>query len=388
MEDLRITLSKTAVSPSGTFDNVTGTSYPRYLNMTQTVYPIQDDNSVYNSTKVFKVPQNIYASTFFLVFTITPDTTATYATPTSPMIIENVFLESAGSIIAQTTTTYTLYRIGKSETLLYNQIVAGATLSGTFNSAQTITLPLYFYTNDNQLLDTRKYPDLSIRLITKGTSAEMGFNQTITDLETKLKVNYIFPKVYRPLQLKNSYNIIQVPYSVGLSGSSSIDFLLNVPYKVVTIIVMGRRTSSASLKANITSVRLRYNNGTESVYESNSNFSLNDYNPSDDGSNFVIPFGTTDRSASNNDDLFTSVNDYLLLSGAMNPVKMTVNYDTLAGDARFFVCFEYLSEIEEIPLKGNIAETGPVLSVDGEKEIDGDFYTGYHLIENHYGSYN
>lgn len=300
--------------------------------------PQRDNYQIYNKECVFDVPDYGYIETFFLYFTITPSANSSYATPTSPYLINQVFLEQKGSIIAKTTTLYQLYRYDQLPKRFYDQVVTSSNVSNPFDATQTISMPLFFYTNDGQYLDPRHYKNLSIRVLTKGSSAEMGFNQTLTQLDVQLKINYKVYNVYQPIKLTNSYNIYQNTFYDVPASSTQKTINLVLPFNIVNVIFMLRSVVDASNKGNISKVAVRDATGITNEYDELTDFSLNNQRLGAESSTFVVNYGSR----------YSNI-DFIKMNGNMKPLKFTIDYALPNADPyQLFVCVEYISEIEDM----------------------------------------
>ena len=92
---------------------------------------------------------------------------------------------------------------------------------------------------------------------------------------------------------------------------------------------MIRDNANSGLAVLVNSVKLRYTNGTEVLYENSTNYNLQSFNGSNDGKVFKI-----------------TMNSFTKMNGNMNPVTATVNFGSLYT-ATLYVVYEYESVIEE-----------------------------------------
>ncbi len=295
---------------------------------------------VFGNETIFKVENWGLIKSMFLKFTVVPPSAIDFALPTSPYIIENVFLESNGIAFARVNTTYTLSRIDSlSGSGLYNRIIAASSISGTFDSVQTISMPLFFFAIDGQVFDPSTINNLTVRVTTKSSAAAMGFSGDPTSISVKLTTIYDQGSSASRLScppLKNFYGITQDQYAVSAVSSQSIVSLAN-PSKVKSLIFMIRRNANGSTIAPISSVKLRFSDGSESSFDNLTNYNIN--GPQDgtnDGSTFKVSL------------------DYLKMNRNMNPVQATVNYSALY-ESTLFVVYEYISEL--LIENGNVLET-------------------------------
>ena len=321
--------------------------------------PQQDNYKVYNKEVVFKVEQYDLLSMMFLVFDITPVAPSGYVLPTSPYIIENVILESNGVPIARVNTNYTLSRIDRSNANLFDQMNTACSLTGTFSLQKTITMPLFFWTFDNQEIDTRRYPNLQVRVFTKSSKELMGFTQEIIGLDIKLRQVFSQRGLYgyddvqetKPLQLEKAYNFYQAQnYSLAEIADNTptvIRQTLNVPYKTKNLCFMIRLDANAQTKGNITQIVLTRNNGIRNVYDSLTNYFLNKTAGENDGNVFNITYDEIHPNAG------------LLLNQNHSPVIVEITYSygvrTTRGTSTLYVGYEYNSNVIE---QKNIVDDG------------------------------
>lgn len=305
--------------------------------------PVQDNYQTLGKNCVFRLDDSNYGniSMMFLIFTLS-GTGQNYVVPTSPYLIKDVALESYGNPIAHVTTSYTLGRFDEQDYDLYNQIISGASLSGlTLTTAQTISLPLYLFCIDSQKLDTRKYKNLSIRLITKDNFEDMGFSSAISIDKVQLKIVYDAPSAYVPIELGPSYNVYRTIDTVTADALSNNTYTLRVNEKfdVSNIYFMLRKTTTASLKGSIKSIKVTFPNNEVGIYDSLTNYYLNKQNSANYSNTFALQIS----------DRFKKPKDGYYTSNAQNcPLIFEITYDVSSiGDYKLYVAYEYYSTIKE-----------------------------------------
>jgi hypothetical protein len=215
------------------------------------------------------------------------------------------------------------------------------------SSTQRVSLPLIFYTTDNQLLDPRKYTDLQIEVRTKDSFVQMGLNQEIISIGIQLKTNYKVPDFYEPITLNDyTHNIYQLnPTVVSIpvvDTEYNTEILLNNPLPITDFCAMVRLASNEAYSAVISKVVIRYNTGQESTFDNDTNFTSYSNNKNQNGlGSFDLPL------------------DGLIPSGLQNFTKLIVYYSipTLAtvGNYKLYYCLKYRSTITES--RGHLTET-------------------------------
>lgn len=306
--------------------------------------PYQDNLQTLGRDTLFSFGGNYgLVKMMFLEFIVT-GTGQTYPTPTSPYLIKDCSLRSYGNSISHVTTSYTLGRIDETQSDIYNQIVTGATCTGATltGASQIITLPLYMYVIDKQLLDTRRYKNLSLRVTTKDSYADMGFNGAITINSIKLKVIYKDPSLYVETPLKHSYNVyreVKTITSTAITPNENVErVIINNPYKISNLIFMIRKSNNSSIKGNIKSIKLTFPNNEVGIYDSKSNYSLNSTDNANFGNTFSIQIA----------DRYIMSEDYVFPTGQNAPMYAEITY--LVGDVadyKLYVACEYYSDIKE-----------------------------------------
>ena len=295
--------------------------------------PQLDNYAVFGKECVFRIENYGSVKMLFLKFTVTPSAATTYPIPSAHYLIENVFLESNGVAFARLNTTYAISRTDLlSSSALYTQIVNSSSFSGTFDAVQTITLPLFFYAIDGQMIDLSHYKNLSVRVITRRNKEQMGLSLDPTSIGIRLNITYeqmINKKgmfVEQP-RLTNSYNITEDRFFVA-TGTSVYRANLNNQSKVKSLIFMCRRISNEGTVVPISSVKLTYTNGQSDVFDNNTNFNLSDkFIGTNTGSTFRISF-----------------DDYVKINGNMNPIIAEVSLGALV-DSILYIVYEYESKI-------------------------------------------
>lgn len=316
--------------------------HPKSLTKVYESMPQWDNGQIYGKECIFKVENWGHVKMFFLNFTLTPSGITSVALPTSPYLIENVFLECNGVAFCRANTTYTIARIDDLKgSGLYDQIMNSSSVSGTFDSAQTVSLPLFFFVIDRQVFDPSLINNLTVRVITKRDRQSMGMgldlsgmNITLTTLYNQAIDKQGFMTPCSPL--KNFYNIMTDEYVVS-AGTNNFVAKLNSPSKVKNLFFMIRRQSDAGILVRITSVKIRFTNGQESTFSNLNNFTLSDTDGRNDGSTFKV-----------------EMEDYIKLNGNMRPTLATVYYST-AFNSNLYIVYEYESMISSE--NGNLLET-------------------------------
>lgn len=291
--------------------------------------PVWDSLGPFNKKSTFRIENYGHLKMLFLKIKVTTNVDTTYASPSSPYLFQNVFLESNGMPFATLNTTYTLSRIDSLfGTGLYNKMIRSSTFQGTLNGTQTVTLPLFFYVIDNQNFDPSKYDNITLTCITKSNREKMGFGANPTILTVKLVSIYDqYPSGQAPnISLKDSYNILLEENDLDFLASEKT-IKLNNQSKVKSLIFMARSSANAGTSFLISAVKLRYTNGTEELYENGTNFNLNDDNGTNDGKTFKI-----------------TMNSFNKFNGNMNPVVATVYYQAGITGVLYLV-YEYDSVI-------------------------------------------
>ena len=311
--------------------------------------PVFDNYQTYGKNCVFRLDNSNLGiiKMMFLIFTLKSSSSVNarnYTTPTSPYLIKNVFLESFGNPIANVTTSYTLGRLDEENTDLYQQMVAGASLSGATltDTPQTISLPLFFFAIDGQELDTRKYKNLTVRLLTKDNYSDMGFSGNIVITDVRLKCVFKDPMLYKEVAIGHSYNIQREIRDITASATTNNveTFYVNNSLIVSNLYFMIRKASNASLKGSIKSIRLTSPNREVGIYDNLTNYELRSENNANFGNTFCINFS----------DRYLKEYDNLITNGTLSPLKIEVTYDAASiGDYKLYTVFEYLSLLKEGP---------------------------------------
>lgn len=315
--------------------------------------PQYDSSGTFNRNCVFKLEEYGLLEMIFVEFTL-QGTGQTYTTPTSPYLIKDVSLESYGNRISHVTTSYTLGRLDELQTDIYNQVVAGANLTGAeLTAAQTITLPLYFFAIDGQKLDTRRYKNLSVRVVTKDNHIEMGFNGNITINSIRLKMIYQDPKLYVETPLKNFYNVyreIREITSIEVGPNTNVErVLINNPYKVSNLYFMIRKTLNGAIKGQINSIKLIYPNNEIGIYDNKTNYTLNSTDNANLGNTFAINIGSRYKLGA----------DFVEATGQQVPLIAEITYVVAdVNTYKLYIACEYYSDIKEGP-DGMIIEETP-----------------------------
>lgn len=302
--------------------------------------PQWDNGTILNKNCVFRLENYGLVKMMFLKISVVPDGATDYPIPSSPYIFENIFLECNGVAFARVNTTYNLSRIDDLQnTGLYNKILNSSSFSGTFDSTQEISLPLFFYVIDGQRFNVSDYDNITIRAITKSSIASMGLSVEPLSITVKLLTIYDQFKAEPPkMTLKNysqgerggalSYNITSETHTVAnLDTSKTIK--LNNQSKVKSLRFMIRTNANAGIAVLIDRVKLRYTNGTEADYNNLTNFNFSSTGGTNDGKIFKI-----------------EMNSYTKINGNMNPTSATVYFSSLYT-ATLYVVYEYYSEIIE-----------------------------------------
>lgn len=301
---------------------------PRSLEYENISMPSWDSGTVFNKNTSFIVENYGLVKMFFLLITVVPDGATVYPSKTAAYIIENVFLECNGVPFCRANTTYTLHRIDATKSSgLFDKLERSTTLQGTFDSVQTIALPLFFCVIDQKTFEVANYDNITVRVTTKANKEAMGFSIDPLSLSFKLSTNYdqIIGKSSISSELKDTYNITSESYPIlALETSKSIK--LGNPSKCKSLIFMIRANSTARIAVSINSIKIRFTNGQEKTYSNLTNYNFSNIYGDNDGTIFTIDY------------------DYLKLNGNMNPVECTVYFASLY-DATLFVVYEYHSII-------------------------------------------
>lgn len=315
--------------------------HPPYMPKTRESGPIQTNYNVYNNETVHVIENLGHVTMLFLKIQIAASASTTFSTPTSPYLFEEIYLESSGNKLARISTLYTLSRInefvGHS---LFDEIINASTLVTPFDTTvQTITLPLFFFAIDGQAIDLNTYPNLTVRAITK-TQSDMPFNNSLNSLNVNLFAKYRQLAVPKSLKFKNEYNMYQVsPITLPVAlGTTDVRFKLNVPFDVINMFFMIRKTSSPSNLGLINSVTVDCPTSNIGFYDNLTNYDLQKTTGTNEGSTYAIPFGSRIKSEQDT---------YLKLNGNMNPILCIMNYTLSAAvEYKLFVCIEYTSYID------------------------------------------
>lgn len=307
---------------------------PKSLVKTIEQSPQWDNYQIYNKNCVFKVESYGLLKMLFLKFTITPNTDSTYAIPTSPHIIENASLLSNGIAVASVNTAYTLARIDRLvNSSLYSQMIAASTVTGTgdplvFTGTQTISLPLFFFAIDGQMINPNDYQNLTVSVRTKSSRGAMGFDEDIASLSVKLFAIYEQMEVYPEKRvLQNPYNVAQ-DVTLVASGVSKTIVKLNNPSEILYLIFMLRTVSDSAVAVTITNVVVDCPTGNVGTFDKLTNFTLNNSNAVSNAQTFQIDFS-----------------DYIKANKNMFPLICTVNHATTTEACSLFVNYEYRSDI-------------------------------------------
>lgn len=309
--------------------------------------PQQDSGGIYNRETVFKLENYGLIKMIFLIFEVRPNAVSAYATPSSPYLIQDVSLESFGNPIAHNTTSYILGRMDELDTDLYNQVVDGCNYSEPFDQQRlnVVSLPLFFWCIDNQLLDPFNYPSLTIRCRTKASFDDMGFSIPLRDMNVKMKVFYdqSSSNLYKiPKQLKSSYNVFRTITSglVGDVAGATYTHIskLNVPFEVCNVYMMLRLSENARTKGVITSVKLGTPTHEIGTFDNITNYFLGEKNSANSGNTFAIQLANR----------YAKRNDYMNFNGQQNPTIAEITYKVdLVGTYNLYIAFEYYSNIVE-----------------------------------------
>lgn len=304
--------------------------------------PQMDNYQIYNKEVQFTLENYGLINMMFLEFTAQAGGATNYPYPSSPYLIKDVSLNSFGNPIAHITTSYTLGRLDELDSDLYQQIIQGSTFNRDLTTSQSISLPLFFWVIDGQKLDTKKYPNLTIRATTKDSYTDMGFSSGLTSLSVRLKVIYDDPKLYKEVALKNSYNVFRVKYPITSTVEGSNDFIIKInnPYKVSNMYFMLRKTSSAKIKGEITKIELSTPQGSIGIYDDLTNYYINKKNSANFSNTFAIQLA----------DRYKQEEDYFQLTGQNNPMIAKITFNIaggLSGAYDLFVASEYYSNIVE-----------------------------------------
>lgn len=311
--------------------------------------PQHDNYQVLGKDVVFKLENYGLIKMIHLIFEVIPQIiieginvitpSLTVPIPSSPYLIENVELQSYGNTIANLSTSYILGRYDEMDSDLYKQVLDGSNLPSPLTKAATVSLPLFFWTIDNQMLDTFKYPNLTIRATTKSKLSEMGFTLgTLNAINIKLKVVYDQQPMlmYKPVALKNPYNIYRsvmpVPY---LATSTTVK--LNVPFKVCNLYFMMRAQLYGNIKKQIDSIKLTSPTGEIGTYDGLTNYFLGEKNSANFSNTFAIQLHSR----------YDNSGEYLVINGQQNPLIAELSFSALAADFYLYICYEYYSNIVE-----------------------------------------
>lgn len=304
--------------------------------------PQMDNGQIYNKEVQFTLENYGLINMMFLEFTAQAAGSTNYPYPSSPYLIKDVSLNSFRNPIAHITTSYTLGRLDELDSDLYQQIIQGSTFNGDLTASQSIALPLFFWAIDGQKLDTRKYPNLTIRATTKDSYTDMGLSSGLSSLSIRLKVVYDDPKLYKEVVLKNPYNVYRVKYPITstVEGTNEITVKINNPYKVSNMYFMLRKSSSAKIKGEINKIELSGPQGSIGIYDDLTNYYINKKNSANFSNTFAIQLA----------DRYKVQEDYFQLTGQNSPLiaKITFNIATgVSGAYDLFVASEYYSNIVE-----------------------------------------
>jgi hypothetical protein len=301
--------------------------------------PQQDNGKMFDREVLFKLEAYGLIKMMFLLFDVVPNGLTNYVLPTSPYIIQNVFLESSGNPIANLTSSYLMGRFEELERDNYDEIKEGASPIGAFNALTTLSLPLFFWTIDRQMLDPFKYPNLTIRATTKSTYQQMAFSIAPLSMNIRLKVIYehMAPgmALYKPVELKNPYNAYRTTFPVGFP-STRTTVKLNTPFKACNLYFMIRPTENSILKSEIKSITLASPTGIIGTFENRNNYYIGKTNSANYGNVFAIQLGSR---YSIEDD------QYLQFNGQQNPMIATIEHQSTGAPSTLFVVHEYISNI-------------------------------------------
>lgn len=301
-----------------------------------------DNNQVLGKDVTFRIESVGLIKMLHLIFEVIPegpDSSLTVPIPSSPYLIENVELQSFGNPIANLSTSYILGRFDEMDSDLYRQVLDGCNLPSPLKTKATVSLPLFFWCIDNQMLDVFKYQNLTVRVTTKSKLSEMGFTLgTLSAINIKLKIVYDQQpmQLYKPVTLKNPYNIYRSVVAVPISSTSAI-VKLNAPYKVCNLYFMMRAQLYGNIKKQIDSIKLSSPTGEIGIYDGISNYYLGEKN----SANFSNTFAIQLHSRYNNEG------EYLAINGQQNPLIAELSFSALAVDFYLYVCYEYYSNIVE-----------------------------------------
>lgn len=312
---------------------------------TKILYQIaqMDNGAVFNKEVNFRLENYGKIKMMFLIFEVnlssTPPESLAVPFPSSPYLIESVDLQSFGNTIASLNTSYLLGRYDEEDQDLYKQILEGSNLPSPLLTTGTVSLPLYFWTIDGQVLDTYKYQNLTIRCTTKSSLAEMGMagNGVISSLNVKLKVIYDQQSMerYTPVTLKNPYNVYRYSSIIPID-STSASIKLNVPYKVCNLYFMLRSVVNAKTKKQINSIKLTSPTGEIGTYDGISNYYLGEKNSANMSNTFAIQMHSRYKE-----------DEYMSINGQQNPLIAELTFGLLEANYKLYVSYEYYSNIVE-----------------------------------------
>lgn len=303
---------------------------PKSLVKTLEQMPQWDNNAIYNKHCTFKLESYGLIKMLFLKFTIDTDLASNFPIPTSPYLIDDVSLLSNGIPFAKINTTYTLARIDRlTGSSLYDQMVNACTVQeDPLVSPQTVSLPLFFYAIDGQMINPSDYQNLTVSVRTKGSRQAMGFDEDLTRMDIKLFMVFEQMETYPSYSLKNSYNIAQ-DVTVIPAGRSTTVVKLNNPSEITSLIFMLRKQSDNGSIGVINNVKVDCPTGNIGTFDNLTNFSLNSSVGVNNGSTFQIDF-----------------TEYIKANKNMFPLICTVSHVSTGIDAyNLFVTYEYTSTI-------------------------------------------
>lgn len=300
-----------------------------------------DPGSIYGRTDIFEVPQRGYIEMMYLKITLRSDDATTAKSSLSAFeIVESATLESDGVPFCRDDHVYGQCRTYQLHMDSYEQVFKPATLPGAFNgTSPTLIRPLFFsaFDNGNQILATE---GLTVRVVTKSTSAIMGLSMDITGLNIRLKIKYRQAPEYieKPLVAtynSRMYNGISLPV-----GSTSYRLKLNCPFDVISLMFMIKKPYTAGAQqlasnTTINSVELTYPNGEYGLYENATDFSLTSTGSMEHNiSMFIVSFGTRTNP------------EAIKLNRGMNPTVATLNFAATFAGAVLYHVIEYRSTLE------------------------------------------
>lgn len=264
----------------------------------------------------------------FLVIDVTPSVSpTTFTLPTAPFIISNVLLELNGLVVCRNTNTSVLSSMEKQSSTLYNDMRQGCNLPDPFISESRIIMPLFFWVYDGQMFDTDIYGKIAVRVYSKDTYQEMGFNNILSSLQFSLRIIYAQGGIPKPLNFEKAYNFFEY-YKIAVpAGSTSTTQYLQLQRAVRSLNFMMVIQGSAS-RGIINRVTLTHTNGIRNVYDNRSNYYLG-----------------TDIGNNRNDTFSIVFNQSELMNLQNKPIVAFIEFEA-SNDYFLYVTYDYETEYE------------------------------------------